>query len=156
MLTRNVPKKTRVALLAAAGVLVAVSSLTAARAWRAFPGARNALPTIVKSAPASPVPQRRRPLADFESELITITPHGFEPREITRPQGRVLLMIDNRSGLAQVTPRMNLGAGVGLRDVALPREQPNWSEVVNLSPGVYLLGEANHPLWVCRIVITAQ
>ena len=156
MSTKNTLIRTRILVLTAACALFALGLAAAAHAWRASALSKNALPAAEKNVPAAPVPQRRRPLADFESELITITPHGFEPREITRPQGRVLLMIDNRSGLPLVAPRMNLGVGVGLRDVALPREQPNWSEAVNLSPGVYLIAEANHPLWVCRIVITAQ
>ena len=65
-------------------------------------------------------------------------------------------MIDNRSGLLVLAPRLTLGATVGVREIAVPREQPNWDEVVDPPPGVYLLTEATHPRWVCRIVITAQ
>src|SRR5260370_41006569 len=36
-------------------------------------------------------PPRVHPIAPFESELVTITPHGFEPKEITRPKGLFLL-----------------------------------------------------------------
>ncbi len=100
--------------------------------------------------------QSTRPIADFESELITVTPHGFEPGEITRPSGRFLLMIDNRSGLALVSARLNLGAGIGLQEIALPREEPNWSDIINPQLGVYLLTEASHPGWACRIVIAPQ
>ena len=46
--------------------------------------------------------QGQRPQAPFQAELITTTPAGFEPTEITRPHGRFLLAIDNRSGLDEL------------------------------------------------------
>src|SRR5882724_2848721 len=87
--------------------------------------------------------QGSSPSSRIEAELITATPHGFEPKQITRPPGRFLLMIDNRSGLALVSARLNLGAGIGLQEIALPREEPNWSDIINPQPGVYLLTEAS-------------
>jgi hypothetical protein len=45
--------------------------------------------------------QGQSPQAPFQAELITTTPAGFEPTEITRPHGRFLLAIDNRSGLEE-------------------------------------------------------
>jgi hypothetical protein len=114
------------------------------------------LPEIVRTASASAVPQRSRPIADFESELITITPHGFEPQEITRPQGRFLLMVDNRSGVAATTLALTSEAGQRTREMQVPREAPNWSEVVELRPGRYVLTEANHARWSCRITITPR
>jgi hypothetical protein len=111
--------------------------------------------TVSKTETAVPQ-QPRRAIADFESELITVTPHGFEPREISRPRGRFLLMIDNRSGLAEFSPRLSREAGPTLTNINLPREEPDWSELLNLPPGRYLLTEANHPRWSCLITITAQ
>ena len=157
MSTRNTFIKTRVLVSTAACALVALSGLAvAAHAWRASARTRNALPAAVKNVSASPVPQRRRPLADFESELITITPHGFEPREITRPQGRFLLMVDNRSGLSGTALALTREAGARTHEMHVPREEPNWSDVVNLPPGRYVLTESDHPRWACRITITTQ
>ena len=121
--------------------------------------------TVLSSAPVSAAKkevasaastQRQRPIANIEAELVTVTPHGFEPQQITRPLGPFLLMLDNRSGLRQVNLHLSREAGARLRDVPVPREEPNWSEVVALPPGQYLLTEADHPGWVCRVVITAQ
>jgi hypothetical protein len=98
-------------------------------------------------------------IASIEAELITITPHGFEPREITRPSGKFLLMIDNRSGQALMSPKLGIDAplnAVSILNLTVPREQPNWSDVVDLPPGRYLLAEPDHPSWTCRITITAQ
>jgi hypothetical protein len=92
----------------------------------------------------------------IEAELITITPRGFEPAEITRSKGRFLLAVDNRSGLDEVTLRLDRVAGNRLREVNVPRKELDWSEAFDLNPGQYVLSEANHPQWICRLTITAQ
>ena len=110
-----------------------------------------------KSEAITPVAaQRQRTIANMEAELVTVTSHGFEPRQITRPQGRFLLLIDNRSGLATVAPRLTPVGGLRLLNLTIPREEPNWSDVLDLQAGVYLLTEANHPAWLCRLTITPQ
>jgi hypothetical protein len=38
----------------------------------------------------------------------------------------------------------------------MQREQPNWSDVIDLQPGRYVLSDGDHPDWVCHITITAQ
>ena len=138
-------------------VLFALAGLAVrARAWRTS--------ATVRTSPAAPTaklvtlaqPQRRRPIADIESELITITPHGFEPREITRPQGRFLLMVDNRSGLDGIALRLDHESGNRLREARERREELDWSDELDLKPGHYVLSEANHPGWVCKITVTSQ
>lgn len=42
----------------------------------------------------------------IEVELVTLQPHGFEPAELTRPQGRFVLGVDNRSGLEDIQLRL--------------------------------------------------
>ena len=105
--------------------------------------------------PVKPLAPQHR-IADMESELITITPHGFEPREISRPKGSILLRVENRSGLRDVSIQLNSEAGPNLRALHVPREQPNWDDVIDLEPGRYVITEANHPNWICRITIAAQ
>jgi hypothetical protein len=145
--------KMRAGVLIASAVLLSLSGLVlGARAWRVPAGSTKTLPEIVKAAAASMVPQRRR--ADIQAELITIVPHGFEPEELTRPRGRFLLMIDNRSGLESVALGLTREGGPRVREMRIPREGPDWSEVVDPEPGRYLLSEANHSDWVCVITIT--
>lgn len=93
----------------------------------------------------------------IESESITLRPTGFEPAFITRPAGRFLLMVDNRSGSPVMTLQLDkqAGASTRLRDVRIPREELDWSDVVDLHPGSYILTEAAHPERVCHITITA-
>ena len=150
---QHLPAKMRVGVLIASAVLLSLSGFVlGARTWRAPARSTKTLPEIVKATSASVVPQRRG--ADIQAELITIVPHGFEPQELTRPRGRFLLMIDNRSGLETVTLRLTLEGGPRVREISVPREEPDWSEVIDLDPGRYLLTEANHSDWVCVITIT--
>lgn len=155
MSINNPTLRTRVLVLTAACALLALSGLAAAaHAWRASAPSKNVLPEVVNASPAAAVPQRTRHIADFESELITITPHGFEPQEITRPQGRFLLMIDNRSGLSATSLALTREAGERTHEMRVPREEPDWSDVVNLPPGRYVLTEDDHSEWTCVLIIT--
>ena len=90
------------------------------------------------------------------AELITIIPQGFMPAEITHPKGPFFLVVDNRSGLASISLRLSQETGQHLREVLAGPERLNWSEVVDLPPGRYVLSEASHSTWVCPITITPQ
>ena|ERR1700720_979840 len=138
-------------------VMVALSVLAAlavgTRAWRISASARpghTALTTRL-ATPASP--QGRSGKQRIEGEIIAITPHGFEPAQITRPAGAFLLVVDNRSGLSAITLLLNGEVGLPLRNVLVGREKRNWSDVVDLPRGNYTLREAAHPGWVCHITI---
>lgn len=123
------------------GLLVALA-LAIAIVW--LGGARTSL--------AQNQPQRER----VETELITVRPFGFEPAEITRKQGRFLLAVDNRSGLEEVTLRLDRVTGNRLRDVNVPRRKLDWREFMDLPPGRYVLSEAAHPEWTCTVTIMPQ
>ena len=89
-----------------------------------------------------------------EGEIIAISPHGFEPAEITRPHKHFVLVIDNRSGLPEVNLRIDRERGNRLREARVPRENRHWSDDLDLEPGRYVLSEATHPQWICHITIT--
>ena len=96
------------------------------------------------------------PQAPLQAELITITPTGFEPAELTRPKGRFLFAIDNRSGLDEVEFYFERETG-GRVNVPLSRRgKLAWREIVDLAPGTYILRATNDQSWRCRITITAQ
>ena len=89
----------------------------------------------------------------IEGEIIGVTPHGFEPKEIVRPAGPFLLVIDNRSGVAVINLLLSRDVGLPIRSALLPHERRLWSDIVDLSPGSYTLREPTHPDWVCHITI---
>jgi hypothetical protein len=94
-------------------------------------------------------PAKRR----IEGEIITLTGTGFEPRQIVRPPGPFLLVVDNRSGLSSVNVRLDGSVPLPLLNVLVSREKHLWSDLVELAPGNYTLREATHPAWVCNITI---
>ena len=146
-------KSTRLGLSLTVLALAVLFALANVRAPRTVSSSETTPPKTT-TLTTSIATQRR--IADFESELITITPHGFEPQEITRPQGRVLLMVDNQSDLAVTSLQLTREAGPRINEMRVSREQPNWSEAMDLHPGHYLLTESDHPDWQCRITVTAR
>ena len=119
---------------------------------------RGSFPTKDATAKPSKVEAAQTPnnkaKERVEGEIIAISPHGFEPAEITRVHKHFVLVIDNRSGLAEVNLRLDRDRGNRLREVRVPREKRHWSDDLDLAPGRYLLSEANHPNWSCHITIT--
>ena len=96
----------------------------------------------------------QRPQAPVQAELVTITSAGFEPAEITRPPGRFLFAIDNRSGMDEVDLYLERETG-GRVNVPLSRRgRLAWRETLDLTPGTYLLRATNDERWICRITIT--
>ena len=109
-----------------------------------------------KRAPSETATMVQGPETPIQAELITVTPTGFEPSELTRPKRKFLLAIDNQSGLDEVEfyfERENAGRV----NVPLSRRgKIAWREIVDLTPGTYVLRATNDESWRCRITITAQ
>lgn len=93
----------------------------------------------------------------IEAELFTILPSGCEPTELRRPEGKFILAIDNRSGLAEVNLTLTrLSNGRLQHQSRLRKGILDLREVVDLKPGVYRLSEANNPNWEARLTITEK
>jgi hypothetical protein len=88
--------------------------------------------------------------------LVTLRPTGFEPKEITRPRGLFLLVVDNRSNNSDVLLRLDHESGRREHEERVKDGKIDWRKPFDLHPGRYLLTEANHPNWVCHITITER
>jgi len=109
-----------------------------------------------KRAPTEAATMAQDPQASVQAELVTLTPTGFEPAELTRPKGRFQLAIDNRSGLDEVEFYFEREAG-GRMNIPLSRRgKLAWREIVDLPPGTYVLRSMNDESWRCRLTIIAQ
>src|ERR1051326_4766048 len=140
-------------------LLVGVLGLTAL----AFVSARNrsnapraSFVGKVEISTRNAVVQHKRNIRDIEAEVITIYYYGFMPREITRPQGSFILMVDDLSGLPGTRLQLNRDSGSPVRQMEIRREEPDWTDELDLEPGQYVLREADHPGWACRITITPR
>ncbi len=109
-----------------------------------------AINTRARFAPA------KSPSVPVEGAIVTLRSFGFEPKELTRKAGPVFFFVNNASGFRQVNFRLDREVGARLKNVPLPQGRFRWQEVVNLTPGTYLLTVAENPQWVCHITITAR
>lgn len=120
----------------------------------------DAIASHTRSQPASanaiPPAQTSKTPTQIDYALITLTPSGFYPKEITRPKGQFLLAVDNRVGNKDVALRLVRDNGAKEREKNLVKGQLRWRQLVNLNPGRYVLTEANRPDWVCNITIVAR
>ena len=93
---------------------------------------------------------------DLRVLLVAIRPSGFEPKEITLPAGDYLVVVRNRSGSDEFDLRLERNTGQILREVPARRFKRDWKQILQLTPGNYVIRETNHPDWICRITITPR
>ena len=102
-----------------------------------------------------PIQNERAPIT-IDGVRVTLRRTGFEPEEITRPQGKFLLLVDNVTGLGEMTFRLLRQNGSTERDLTPRRDRFRLRQVVDLPLGQYTLVEADHPDWICHITIAAR
>ena len=144
--TFSIPSPRRIwpKVIPIAVVLLACAALSAS-AWRgaALSAGGEAPPDAAEDA---------RGAERLKAELITLRPAGFEPAVLERAGGHFILALDNRSGLEELTLRLDRKGGSPEREVKFVRRM-RWRGRVNLGPGDYTLSVVERPGWVCRITI---
>lgn len=127
---------------------------TAARSWARRPHAASHATPPARLPALIPVGSAERP--SVEVLPVYLRRPGFAPREITRPAGDYFLAVNNFSGVPDIVLRLDREQGDRLHEVKVTRDRPSWRQNIRLTPGVYLLTEADHPNWVCRITVTPR
>ena len=117
--------------------------------------ARSGGPLSISSNHEQPNPGlvSASPTQAIEAEIIVLRPWGFEPTEISRPAGPFFLAVDNRSGLDHVDVSLHLETGPKFHAISVSKNKTKWRQKMTLPPGTYVLREASHPEWRCRITI---
>lgn len=136
----------------ALGVLM----ISSATAWGWFTSrAGDSPPIVVPSSdlPVQPNAHVALSKSEVESEVITLSSTGFTPSEISRPRGRFVIMVDNRTEIEEVILHLNRDDGQRLREAKRTKEELIWKQLEDLPPGEYRLTVLDHPEWVCRITI---
>jgi hypothetical protein len=146
--------RVRLALLAVA--VVGLGSLVIVARARLTHHARVEAVAPEQDHAAAAVAQSKSPETRIISHLLTLSPRGFDPAEVSWPKGRFFLTIDNRSNVSELVLRLDRVAGGRVKEINLKSKKERSAGVLDLHPGEYLLTEANHPGWVCRIKITPQ
>lgn len=83
---------------------------------------------------------------------LQVTPSGFEPTETTVPRGKVLILLQNRSGNRDLS--FYLIREDQQRLAESDPQKRDWKAYVQVSPGTYIVGERNHPEWQSVIRVT--
>jgi hypothetical protein len=111
----------------------------------------------VTSAPEpSPALKPSQSGEQVEVSVVTLRPQGFDPKEITRTEGRLILVVNDRTGLDEVSLNIDRQGGSRLRNIQVERKRKTWGDIIELTPGEYLITEAGHPDWTCRITVTSK
>lgn len=96
----------------------------------------------------------------FPVEEITLHPEGFYPLKLSRPKGQFLLNVCNRAGLVEANFTLVRVVGNGAKEKVINskthRSVLDWSSVLDLNSGSYLLTEDSNPKWSCELTITAK
>jgi hypothetical protein len=148
-----VPRKPVMALLVLtlASTVVLASRVYSGRSPEhgssAPPPGLTVAPTAVWPASDNP---SDRPLSVLR---LTLGPEGFSPAEVTVARGRLLLVVYNKSGLEEVTLRLDREGGGRLHESRAKGRGSRWAEVFDPAPGRYVLGVADRPEWRCEITV---
>jgi hypothetical protein len=146
--------RNKILLLTASLIIIGVIAVTAS-GW--LDSSTRSEEMLSKEQPAQASLALRPPTVlsnQLQVERVTITPTGFNPEEITRPAGQVILAIDNRSGLEEIRLRLDREGGQRMVDVRVDRKKLDWRRRIDLPAGRYRLTEGNHPSWLLQITIT--
>jgi hypothetical protein len=73
-----------------------------------------------------------------------------------RAEGDYIFSVSNQSGVAEINLRFDREQGGQLQTARIKGERLRWRQKIRLTAGTYLMSEASHPDWVCRIVIKPE
>jgi hypothetical protein len=92
----------------------------------------------------------------YDVERITLRPTGFDPPVITRTGRSFYLMIENRTGSADLSFEVKNEAGgrMNAGEIRVPRGKLAWRGAVNLPPGKYEVKELSRPQWVLSLTVS--
>ena len=113
----------------------------------AYASIRHKAPPTAKSKRGRAMPSTRLATAvDVKGGLIiAVYPTGFRPPELDVVAGRYLVVVQNRSGIRDLTYRLDTMTGLKLQEITSQKLQ--WKTEFDLLPGTYVLSVGDHPTW---------
>ena len=110
--------------------------------------------------PAAPIPtiapaaKTQASNDEVQGLVIAIRPSGFSPAEVDVTEGRYVVLVQNRSGIRNLTFRVDSESGERLHQVR-PQEL-QWKKTFDLHPGRYVLSVVGHSSWRCLLTVTPR
>lgn len=85
--------------------------------------------------------------------LLALRPEGFESNEMQLNPGEYLFIVGNRTGLREVTMRLERQGSDRIAEVTVGGRPRDWRKRLRLTSGTYVLTANDKPDWTCRIVV---
>jgi hypothetical protein len=134
-----------------AAVLVIVLGMTAsARTWL-----KSASPTRtagMENSPPAPTTLPHRPTLQ-EQAIIRLLTSGFSQTQISGAAGQYRLVMTRTSQDEEVVLQLKTESGELVQEIAMPQEKLDWTTLIELEAGSYMLTVVNHPQWTCHITV---
>jgi len=87
------------------------------------------------------------------SIFIRILPERMEPNSISVKPGRLVIIVQNRSTAPNIKLQLDQVNGGHIKTVPMVGGQRHSLETYTLPVGDYVLSEANHREWQCKISV---
>ncbi len=100
--------------------------------------------------------QQPRPTNQLSAAHIAFTLRGFEPGELTVEHQDLLLTIVNKSGFINARFQLDREVGGRVHEVVFQNARQRAKQFLKLPPGRYILREASHPNFSCRITVAQR
>jgi hypothetical protein len=85
--------------------------------------------------------------------LLALLPEGFDTKEMRLAAGDYVFIIGNRTGLREISVRLDR-EGLGRVGAAtMGGRQRNWKQRMRLTTGTYIVTANDNPDWTCRIIV---
>lgn len=111
----------------------------------------NSTPSVAENKNENVSEAASRRQGGRDEVRIELTNSGFMPAEVTHASGTFAIAVENTSARDDYTLRLKAEDGTVLKEIQVQKGSTAWS--VTLQPGRYVLTEANHQQWICRISI---
>jgi hypothetical protein len=85
--------------------------------------------------------------------LLALQPEGFDSREMQLDPGEYLLIIGNRTGLREVSVRVEREGNGHVAAAAVGGRQRDFKKRFKLTRGTYVVIANDNPDWICRITV---
>ena len=135
-------------------LLVALTVVAATTVTVPFTGRTASSGSVMVPDPTTAAVKTTTPQKEDVPQVVSlqVTPSGFEPLETVAPKGKFLILLQNRTGRRDL--EFWLAREKEGRVAKSEPQKRDWKAHVQLAPGMYIIGETNHPEWQSIIRVT--
>jgi hypothetical protein len=141
------------AVLILAAVVFAVVAVTKAQFMKSSADDEMTANAIAPLTVPSILDQSQEAGPEVKLVLLALRPQGFETNEMHLQAGDHLFIIGNRTGLKEVTLRLERQGSERIAEATIGGRPRDWKRRLRLASGTYVLTANNNPDWTCRIIV---